>query len=178
MNILKIEDIHSVELGSTLLRFLKNSLDEVNLSVNGSVTPVEFYYEVPDGYDFLWHNITIQLSDNSQLIADCFGASFKLANGIRVYTKSPEDLIPFDLLDGQTIKTNTELAAFSDTAATELGSGNGIVSTLNLSNLSMGYMPRLKPGHKIVALVQDDLRDITTIKISIGGMLVSRKNRP
>jgi len=131
-----------------------------NLKVNGSSTPVIFYYEAPAGQGVRLNRINGVLDSSDECEADYFaGGASVLTNGLKFQLRDPSDnvsqLSPL-------IKSNID---FCFLAGTDVGHANFtarvdrevLVFKWTLSKGFADGAPMLPPGWRFEVVVQDDL---------------------
>lgn len=152
--------------GSIVTTFLDDRGDP-EMAVDGSVTPVEFTYEVPSGKIFLMSGLTLLVSTNVN-IPDAFGHFAHLpalTNGVTIATDSnPPSFV---------IRENAEIATYAQ--KTEDGgpfgkSGKQFTAHLDYEKITCGNCATI---YNIVkAVVSDDLSGLDGFRISVKGYLV------
>jgi len=144
----------------------------INMAVDGSVTPQEFYYSSQQDYDVLIDRFIIVLVDGS-VAYNKFGAVAALPNGFRlsVIEANQETVIIDDA------STTGELVALTGAISEHdiLGNynaGNDDAFILNYSingPLSNGLRIGRGTQDRIVATVKDDLTELVTFNIRAVG---------
>ncbi len=131
-----------------------------NLKVDGSVTPVIFYYEAPAGQGVRLNRINGVLDASGACVADHFaGGGSVLTNGLKFQLRDPSgNVSTFSPL----IKSNLD---FCFLAGTDVGHANFDARTGRDAlafrwTLAKGFAdgaPMLPPGWRFEVVVQDDL---------------------
>ena len=144
-----------------------------DLSVNGSVTPVEFAYTVPADKIFYLARILGVMVDNS-ITGVKFAGISALTNGLDLEAKAGTSVL-FDFLGGTTVKKNSDwtLIAGVDMNVGPQADFLGIRYTVT----NAGAFMRFNAGQKIVMTVSDNLSAITEIRFSVQG-LIAPSNTP
>ena len=105
------------------------------MNVNGSVTPVEFTFAPPDGFQKIMGVFTATMSDNQVMNADEFGGGAALTNGFRFVVKR-NGVETIDLLGGGTVKRNIDFGLFAEVDG--ILSNRGLVARWNVMQSSCG----------------------------------------
>ncbi len=128
-----------IPLNKKLYRYLsldgtgQGNLANVNMTVDGSTTPVEFYVQPPLGESWYIKRLVIGYKDNNGFSADEFASlGTTLTNGIRILAKSGTSEILGDLTGTPdfAIKSNAGWALLAGTANSSLftwGPGNEFI---------------------------------------------------
>jgi hypothetical protein len=103
--------------GQWMSRFLDvvgDGTGSTEANVDGSITPVDFHYFVPDGHTLLIYRLIVWIKDTGSLDADNYGNGLQLTNGI---LGGKTDALGNFLVRPSTlqtpVKTNGDWAAFS-----------------------------------------------------------------
>ncbi len=145
-------------------KHMKNPIgNSINLNVNGSITPVSFRYTCPDTTNVVLVRMNIQMDDNAITYAK-FGGIAALSNGVLIRICDREGKVNVDLLDGQTVKTNLNLAWL---AGFDVLTDTAVLVRWTLERA--GKQLLLRPGDFIELVVQDNLSSITAFSIMIQG---------
>lgn len=146
-----------------------------DMTLDGSVTPQEFYISASPDYDIFIKYITCEIGDTGSLALNKFGAEPALTNGVSFYYDTQ---IEPDYVLHEGIKTNKEFIRIaSDT--TGIGTGTeAFLADVSGGGTEKSYLPnmaiteaygfiwgiRLKKGSndRIMFRVNDDLTGLTT----------------
>jgi hypothetical protein len=140
------------------------------MSVDGSVTPVDFEFVVPAARRLQLAAITIQIVDNMAHTASSYGGGSALTNGMALEVDTGTVVI--DLLDGFPITTNSQWTGFAFLYEyTDVGSGDN-VSTWHWEDHRAGSMfsvVEIDSGGVVSCRVSDDLTGISSATMFLHG---------
>ena len=147
-----------------------------NMSVNGSSTPVDFWYEVPAGFNFLWYRGMFVIEDSAKVFnATEFGPIPALANGVKGYIDTLKTSLEITAGIGA-LMTNADFARFAGVDVNPIADGRGLAVRWTLSAVGGGRPVLLQSGWKFRMEVNDNLSTISKINTTIQGFLIdSRK---
>ena len=165
-NSLKISNA-LIEQQPLFLKELSNGITS-DMSVNGSVTPVDFFVQPP--VDEVWYiaKWMLYLQDGKGFDITTWGSNGALTNGLDL--KVEVNGVTVNQLDFP-VKHNGDIARIAyDMQLHEFGNGDDIL-TAQWSFTEMGQFLRLDgaTNDKLIVTVQDDLTGITTQHIHIQG---------
>jgi len=162
----QVNNFNYIEFNQYRAAYLKNGADR-SMVVNGSVTPVEFSYSPPAGFDFLVSRLAGHMIDNKTMNADTFGGiATVLTNGVRIYLKGPDDIETSDFLDGTTLQRNGDFDAFFTT--TSLLSNRG----MGFRWESFGIPARLRENNSFAVSIEDDLSSLIHFEMILHGVMI------
>jgi hypothetical protein len=137
-----------------------------DFSVDGSGTAVAYAYTCPASSQAVIDELVIALRDASPTAATLGGiAAVAVGCSLAVYSTTPAVLV--DLLAGQTIKRNGDMAALG--AELEIDAAGGLV----VARWRFTRPIRLAAGESIRLTVADDLTGIDDARATIRGLIVS-----
>lgn len=146
-----------------------------DMAVDGSVTPVKFWFEAQSS-DISQNPVIVRLipyvRDNAALDpADFGGIGGGLTNGVKFYVTDENDVQIVDLLDGLPIKTNAEWSrVMYDVRIDRVGVGDDCLSgRWTFAKFMTGNGLHLSNGEKLVCEVQDDLSSLVDFSVTIEG---------
>lgn len=152
------------------LKWLRNASSAIEANVDGSSTPVEFYYTVPAGDTLDIARLLVYIKDFGTFDADLYGNGAVLTNGIDVKVERAGALPDEDLLDGESIKTNAEWQGLAyDFIYNDIGTGDNVAS-VRWTFARMGKPLRLEAGDRFVVTVNDNLTVLTAHRFQIQGI--------
>jgi hypothetical protein len=159
-------DFDFTEFSSHKVNYLRNIADR-SMVVDGSVTPVEFGYSPPNGFDLLAVRLSGHIIDNFQMQADDFGGiSGPLTNGVRIFLKGPDGAESNDLLDGTELQRNGDFDTFFSTTALLSSRGMGF-------NWQFALLPiRLRDTFEFVVSIEDDLTSLIHFEMALHGIII------
>lgn len=142
----------------------------VDMNVDGSSTPVPYWFPVPTGKIALIRKMIVQVGDTGPLDADDFGGLAALTNGIHIKVLDSGDNTVLDLLDGGSINSNSEWAEYLyDTRIDGYGAGDDFVSMeWDFSDFLDGGL-HLHEGEKLVLTVRDNLTTLSNFEAIVKG---------
>jgi hypothetical protein len=143
-------------------------------NVNGSVTPVPFWYGPASTERTAVHRLIVEIEDNATITADNYGGVSALTNGITVKVIQGNEstgVVVTDLLDGDPIKNHVNWAAHCyDVTEHTYGSGNNFVVVR--WTFAKSGRPLILDGRineKLVVTVNDDLSTLVDHQFQIQG---------
>lgn len=140
------------------------------MNVDGSITPVDFWYTVPSGKLFLFHRLVLQIVDGSVDWAG-FGGIAALTNGvlITIYDDQNNAIIALPAL-----KENYEIAMQFGAGAAEIrpGAANSNLIAVYDVHEQAGYVFGVPAGWKFQVTIQDNLTAITHMDALVTGRLI------
>lgn len=150
-------------------KWLRNAAVSAEANVNGSSTPVDFFYTVPAGDTVDIERLIIYVKDFGTFDADLYGNGAVLTNGIDVKVVRSGGAEE-DLLDGLPVKTNAEWMALAhDFIYNNIGTGDN-VATVRWTFGKSGVPLRLEAGDRFVVTINDDLTVLTGHRFQIQGV--------
>ena len=156
----------SREPSESVTAYLLNGSD-YEMNVDGSGTPVEYSYSVPERSHFTLFRVFFYIDDNTAFSADGFGALNALTNGVSV------EVGGYELVNW---KDNIDIVT---TVFDYVGYPNlGKTTTSGAGRWTMGKgfgrpLP-VRGGESIVVRISDDLRGLTHFRFRIQGVLSVR----
>lgn len=144
--------------------YLRNSGGSIDMGVNGSVTPVEFFKTIPTGRIFELARIQVSIHDASPNPGN-YGGGAALTNGVDLFFRAV-DGTEYDLLDGRPIKTNDHYNHLDgiDTKYYVAPGATGddyLSSRISFNKWTTKGEPILMlPGESIVAVINDNLEGL------------------
>lgn len=142
-----------------------------DMTVNGSVTPVQF--EVTSATRDVFINRMIgEIKDGGVWAAEDYGSLTALTNGVKLEVLDASDNVLLDLLDGDTIKYNAEWNAVCyDAQIVTYGSGDTIL-VFRWTFAKDGQPLHLAPTERLVMTIQDNLTTLSEQEMSVRGFLI------
>ena len=158
---------------ATFLDAVGDLTGSIEQAVNGSITPVNFLYTVPDGYVFYVSRIIIAIQDTGKFDADKYGNGLTLTNGVVIGT----------LLDGGAvvnataqlpIRANSDWASYAyDLTFHAEGVGDDI-AVASYSFQEDGLPLAINGGNAFLMQIRDDLTGLTRQHARVAGVLVKK----
>lgn len=174
--ILRTPVIQQVELGQRPTAFVFKYIREganLEMNVNGSITPVEYKYTVPAGKFFYWTRTVFHVKDSGSKPNDFGGIGGGLTNGLLMSVRDSGDAELVDLLDTLPIKTNSDHAHLAsvdvDIKDAQGGADDSFVVRWTLEKAGAAMV--LQPAEYFMVTVRDDLQALTSFLISVHGLL-------
>ena len=152
--------------------YLRNTGGSRYMGVDGSVTPVEFKYTVPEAENLLLLGITICLMD-SFVYPHKFGNLDELANGVLLRILDDSAQVSLDMCDQEPIKLNADFAAIDSGASSRMAGSNASLLTMAWRAQGDDEPIILPSGHSVSLVVRDDLRTIEYFRAILKGRLYS-----
>lgn len=159
-----------VERGSYYSRFLENSLGNINMGVDGSVTPWTYTVTVPEGQYYLVYRAILDIQDDGSWLPSGYGANGAMTNGLTGNVSDENGNVLFNVTTQKTIKQNSDWAAFCyDVNLLDWGNP---ASTKNMGARWTfkrdGAPLLLLPGWTFNMTVNDDLTGLSLHTIRLG----------
>jgi len=162
-----VSDAHRT--GTLVLQFLDtvgNGGTNIQMNVDGSVTPQTFKLVCPAGYVIQLESVAVIIQDGSPFVVSGYGKMGTLANGISIeYTKGVRVI---NVTSQLIIKSNADWLAYAfETRNTDFGGGSALLAAeYNFSE--HGKSLRLAAGDEYRVIVRDDLRALEAhyVKVS------------
>lgn len=162
------------------VRFVKNVtgvgalINQQNMNVDGSVTPVEFEYKVQTGLDFYCTSINGLIVDNQAIDAGDFGGiPGGLPNGIGIDLIDAQGVVFNMLGPGRTIQINGDFALYAGVQCTHVGGGNkGLGFHWDLRESTGGIPCRFGSDTIFRVTINDDLTNLQRFLVSTHGTIV------
>lgn len=152
----------------TIIEFLKDTNDSPEMNVNGSVTPVEFYYNVTQGHNLLVTSFNVIIGDTKVDPQD-FGGQPALANGLQLLVVDTNGRKIVDLFGGEPVKENWQWGHLVGTNwFVDRGSKTEVL-TAELGLAASNIVTSLTPGQRIIMTVRDDLSALAFMQATITG---------
>lgn len=143
------------------------------MNVDGSVTPVKFYFagEASDKRTPIIVRLFFFLQDTSGMRAGFFGdLAGALTNGIRLTVEDNDQNELLDVFDGGAIDKNAEFSKFMyDAKLDTWGPGDEFITARLSFNRFMPEGLALPSEQRLVATVRDDLTSLQNFQIFIEG---------
>lgn len=150
-------------------KWLRNSSNQLEANVNGSSTPVEFFYTIPAGDTYDIARLLVYIKDSGTFDADLYGNGAVLTSGMEIKVERL-GLPDQDLLDGVTIKTNAEWQSVAyDFSYNSIGSGDNVAS-VRWTFAKSGKPLRLEAGDRFVITVNDNLTVLKGHRFHVQGI--------
>jgi len=163
-------------MGTPTFKWLLNASDR-EANVDGSSTPVEFSYEVPDGSRFDATRIIVTIQDAGTFDAELYGNGAVLTTGVDVEVQRANGQVS-DLLDGFPIKSNADWQALCyDFAYNDIGTGDN-VGVIRWTFEKAGDDLVLNQGDKFVVTINDNLTVLTGHRFMLQGSIPSTQFGP
>ena len=150
-----------------LFKWLRESGDSRDASVNGSGTAVPFEYTATEDHVHITRMI-VTITDTGTFDATLYGNRVILVNGIKVEIIR-DGAVHLDLLDGHPIHSNTDGAALChDFTYHDIGTGDNR-ATIRWTFAHTGHPLTLLAGDIFRVTIQDDLETLTGHYFQIQG---------
>lgn len=155
---------------SRFLDTIGDGSGSIEANVNGSVTPVDFSYTVPDGHILLVDRLVIWIRDAGTFDANLYGNGLALTNGIVGGATTPEDVF-VPRTTQLPVKTNADWPAYAfDFNYIDIGNGDN-VAVARYTYEKDGAPLAFPEGTKYTIRVADDLTGLTGHRFRIGAVL-------
>ena len=155
-----------------LFKFLKNAAGSRDMNVDGSSTPVPFYYEVPAGRNAEVSRVNFTVVDGAMGYGEFGGLGAALTNGLKVEIHNSSGVTLFDFLDGFTVKVNEDFDGLAgiDTVIHPVAGDDSMPVRWTISRaIPRAHGLVLDAGQRIAITVQDDLSNLTKFRAMIQG---------
>lgn len=150
---------------------LENGSDH-DMNVDGSTTPVEFYFECPDNEISVLCCCNVLILDNTVKI-DKFGGLDALANGLLIRVVDSDHATVKHDYTSHPITMNAEWVRMAgDHVNIQVGAGVDMCA-VGWEIAEHGRPLRLKPGQRLVATVQDNLTGLVLFHMTVQGQRFS-----
>ena len=151
--------------------FLRNAAGSPSMCVDGSVTPQEFYYMVPEDSIFYFSHLSaIIMSDPG---SDKYGTLPILDSGIEAFFRDRRGN-EFDLLDGERIKQLSDYHHAGNFSSHDLPGIEGELAVLHIpinEVTPQRKVIRMLPLSSYVVRINDDLRTLNQHTVLLIGEL-------
>lgn len=154
--------------------FLRDENGSFDCNVDGSSTPIDFGFTVPNYKNappWVISNLAFVINDNSIVLATKFaGIGGGLTNGLSLRYIQPDAERELFLFG---VRFNLDFALYSNAGTIGLdrqGSGDDSLSAI-VSSPGSGYRVLLLPGDRVVMRVADDLSSITRFNVVAHGFV-------
>jgi hypothetical protein len=148
----------------------------LHMHIDGSVTPRRFlypFYAWQKGENIIVTDVSITMIDNGMRPDRFGGINGGLANGITITVEDENDNVILDVMDGTTVKNNMEWSHLAGAGIGIWDKGTGADGFLiDWRPDSTGLSLRLKPGHRLVFTINDDLSSIAHFAAMVQGHLM------
>lgn len=142
---------------------------DMNMAVDGSITPVEFYVAPLHGFQFFITIISIELSDSGVPVLSDYGSiTGPLTNGIQFFIDHDGDVI--DLF--QPAKDNRDLLKLAPTLSRRDFAGNQSLEIYTFNTKRHSNAPIIlnsASNDRFGVRVQDDVRALTAHSVVVKG---------
>ncbi len=152
--------------------YLRNTSGSRYMGVDGSVTPVEFKYTVPEEENFLLSGITICLMDFF-VYPNKFGNLDELENGLLLRIMDESAQVSLDMCDQEPIKVNADFAAVDSGVSVRMAGSAASLFTMAWKAQGDDEPIILPPGYSVSLVVRDDLSTIEYFRALVKGRLYS-----
>lgn len=157
-----------------LLNYLREPGGSVEMTVDGSVTPINFRYTVPEGKSITLFRVLIHLTGPVMKV-DKFDGQSELSNGVAIGFYDREDNLLLDPLAGRTIKRNYDWAELAgiDTVIREGQAIDALISRWTITKT--GAAMHLEQGEYVQFKVQDAISPTNQeFRVVVQGQLFNR----
>lgn len=174
--------IRYVDPRNLIVKNLQNG-GSAEMAVNGSITPVNFDYVVPEGFRFFWYRFIIMMSDGAKVFnATEFGTIPALTNGCTISIiddqLTPAEAISVNALMGSgAFKKNADFAQLAGNDVQTLVDGRGIAARWTLSRMTGGHPTMLPSGWGVRFTINDDLTALDEVRSCVQGFKVGGEIR-
>ena len=148
-----------------------------DMTVDGSVTPVVFYVDIPEKHTWYGASLMGMMTSAAKFDSGGFGSGPVLTNGFRnVYRATPES--PWlDVLDDPPWYSNADLVGWSHrTDIHTWGQGDEIMKWIYDTRFDQAPFT-LTEGMGYGHIVQDDLTALATLQVRITGPMLNNMYR-
>lgn len=162
-----------ISLGEYQVNFLRDNLGNVNMAIDGEADPTIFCYKVPDGFSFYIDKLMVTMIDNGTFQGDRFGAIAPGGIpdiGVAVFITDPTGTQIKDLLDGETIRRNTDWCSYAGKDVVLINT-RGMGVDWDFSS-SLGRPIRLTNTFRFCMLIADDISSLVRMTATLSGALV------
>ena len=157
--------VSTTETGVQMPLLYKRLVDNnggTNMTVDGSVTPVEFYIQPQTNETYMIARWMLYIQDTKGFNITSFGANGTLVNGLEIQMNGQ------NILD-YTIKSNGDIAGLSyDMEVYTFGNDDDVL-VARWSFYKAGQNVRLTDSDRLSVIVNDDLTTISSIYIQVQG---------
>ena len=156
-----------------LYTFLRNGTGSTStdMHINGSVTPVNFKYTMPEGKAGIIARVNVHIQDGSVDPSDFGGINGGITNGVSLKVFDPDDTEIIDFMDGHPVVINSE---WTHQAGVDMfihtGAGDDSLS-VRWTLSKVGASLYLTAGQYIQLTVSDDLSSISEFHIFVQGIM-------
>ena len=149
------------QLQNRFLDTVGDTTGAIDMSVDGSVTPVEFKLKCPAGFNVHLEAVSVLIQDEGQLPLGEYGNELALTNGIQILVRNADGSVRNDVTDQLAIKSNADWLAYAfKITSLDFFDGQSVLAVT--SNLNEGGRPlRLSEGQEYVFVVRDNLVGLT-----------------
>ena len=152
--------------------YLRNTSGSRYMGVDGSTTPVEFKYTVPEEENLLLSGVTICLMD-SFVYPNKFGNLDPLDNGLLFRIMDDSAQVSLDMCDQEPIKVNADFAAIDSGVSIRMAGSAASLFTMAWRAQGDDEPIILPSGHSVSLVVRDDLTTIDYFRALVKGRLYS-----
>jgi len=154
-----------------IFAFLKTSGNSRDMAVNGSSTPVPFFYSSPDR-KWVLSRANITVLDAGPITATTFGGDTALTNGLGFEIRGENGALLKSFTGGMPITRNADWGTLAGVDWSQsIGAGLDAV-TVRWSMFKSGKEVLMFPGETFQCEVRDDLSSLTEMTIMIQGYFV------
>ena len=144
-----------------LYKRLHDSNGLTDMSIDGSITPVEFYIQ-PEDEVYMIARWMLYIQDSKGFDITSFGANGTLSNGLQIQMNG-QDILEYN------IKTNGDIAGLSyDMEVLTFGNDDDVL-VARWSFYKVGQNVRLTSTDRLSVIVNDDLTSISNMYIQVQG---------
>ncbi len=147
--------------------------DSDDMNVNGSVTAVNFDFEVATGKIFILSRINAQFRDNTKDIPNGFFSLAALGNGLLIQildTDGTTVLQDFDTT-ADPLKNHADMIALAGVDVDTDSTANVSAGGFRFSIFKTGSFMKLTAGQKVRVVVQDNLEAMQEFRFMVQGTL-------
>jgi hypothetical protein len=149
---------------------LANSAGSHDMNVDGSVTPVQFFYQCPANHRAFLYRVIVQIQDTG-MTHITYGGLAALANGLAVDILDSSDTSINDFTGGEPIQDNATWRSLCYDANYETKGSLDSLAVRWVFSKDVGGPVIMEAGDKFVMTVNDDLTGLTKHHAIIRGYL-------
>lgn len=145
-----------------------------DMSVNGSITPVAFSFQIEANRTFRLQRSLVRIVDRS-IRPDLFGGIAALTNGITIELQDADSNVLLDFMDGKTVQDNSDfshLAGVDSQVDPASVPSNDDAYLVRWTLEKAGAAFKMTNRQKLVFTINDDLTELTHFETVIQGVYV------
>jgi hypothetical protein len=156
-----------------LFKYLRNSSDSADMTVNGSSVPVAFEYTVPSGKTAEIYRLNFQITDGGIGWGEFAGLGTALGNGLKIEVIGTDDAVIIDFLNGETITVNENFNALAgvDAVSSVAAGDDHMPIRWTVARANGGDPLQLEEGQTFRITVQDNLTEVAFFECMVQGKI-------